>query len=164
MGLAKPGSTRVLKHFPGHGWHSGTVMSFCRPHFLIKYRDGDTEDPLGYQLAAVLVLRLVAHAPGRRGAVAERVRALLPHPRHRLAFHLAQRQHQAPDQDASVADFLTAVPAKLHDAHMASLDAARAKRTIANANRISTWRSICAAHGRRESPRATGDHSAAPAG
>ena len=51
MGLAKLESTRVPKYFPGHGWHSGTAMSFCRPHFLIKYRDGDTEDLLGYQLA-----------------------------------------------------------------------------------------------------------------
>ena len=56
MGLVKLGSTGVLKHFPGHGWHSGTVVSFCRPHFLIRYRDGDTEDLLGHQLAKVLHL------------------------------------------------------------------------------------------------------------
>ena len=152
MGLVKLGSTRVLKYFPRHGWHSGTVMSFCRPHFLIRYRDGDTEDLLGHQLAKVLHVDATCFTDARawyydwsymhpadvepwRSACERYCRThgidlpsswLSGNTKPPIVLNEDTSDHE------SVADFLIAESAKLHDKHKEFLDAARAKRTVAN--------------------------------
>ena len=45
----------LTKEFPGHGWYSGTVVSYAKETgFLVEYEDGDTED-----LSPAKLLRLL---------------------------------------------------------------------------------------------------------